>query len=127
MWFIKDGIKKLYRSAVSEIMLKTNVKCNSGTFPLPGLCTFSCFHPLLLEMTNEADSPVPSYSRLHSESSIPEELGSPAADYMPCESTAQEQPGSPDHSLLTEDMVFSQELESSTSPSKHVSFCVFVS
>ncbi|XP_053771526.1 centrosome-associated protein 350 [Desmodus rotundus] len=71
------------------------------------------------EMTNEADSPVPSYSRLHSESSIPEELGSPAADYMPCESTAQEQPGSPDHSLLTEDMVFSQELESSTSPSKH--------
>ncbi|XP_035870903.1 centrosome-associated protein 350 isoform X2 [Phyllostomus discolor] len=71
------------------------------------------------EMMSEADSPVPSYSRLHSESSIPEELASPAADYMPCESTAQEQPGSPDHSLLTEDMVFSQELESTTSPSKH--------
>ncbi|XP_036890773.1 centrosome-associated protein 350 isoform X3 [Sturnira hondurensis] len=71
------------------------------------------------EMTSEADSPVPSCSRLHSESSIPEELLSPAADYTPRESEAQERPGSPDHSLLTEDMVFSQELESSTSPSKH--------
>ncbi|XP_037001521.2 centrosome-associated protein 350 isoform X5 [Artibeus jamaicensis] len=71
------------------------------------------------EMTSEADSPVPSCSRLHSESSIPEELHSPAADHTPCESSVRERPGSPDHSLLTEDMVFSQELESSTSPSKH--------
>ncbi|XP_054443674.1 centrosome-associated protein 350 isoform X2 [Pteronotus mesoamericanus] len=71
------------------------------------------------EITSEADSPVPSYSRLHSESSIPEELGSPAVDYIPREPTVQAQPGSPDHSVLTEDMVFSQELESSTSPSKH--------
>ncbi|XP_023609769.1 centrosome-associated protein 350 isoform X4 [Myotis lucifugus] len=71
------------------------------------------------EIASEAESPVLSYSHLHSESSIPEELGSPAVEYRPSESIAQEQPGSPDHSILTEDMVFSQELESSTSPSKH--------
>lgn len=73
-------------------------------------------------MASEAESPVPSFSHLPSESSIPEELGSPAVEYVPSASVVQEQPGSPDHSiLLTEDMVFSQELESSTSPSKHVS------
>lgn len=71
------------------------------------------------EIVSETESPVPSYSHLHSESSIPEELGSPAVEYIPSESIVQEQPGSPDHSILTEDMVFSQELESSTSPSKH--------
>ncbi|XP_027468507.2 centrosome-associated protein 350 isoform X4 [Zalophus californianus] len=71
------------------------------------------------EIASEAESPLPSYSHLHSESSIPEELGSPAVGYIPSESVAQEQPGSPDHSVLTEEMVFSQELESSTSPSKH--------
>ncbi|XP_036700664.1 centrosome-associated protein 350 isoform X2 [Balaenoptera musculus] len=71
------------------------------------------------EIVSETESPVPSYSHLHSESSIPEELGSPAVEYIPSESIVQEQPGSPDHSILTEEMVFSQELESSTSPSKH--------
>ncbi|XP_068397449.1 centrosome-associated protein 350 isoform X3 [Eschrichtius robustus] len=71
------------------------------------------------QKVSETESPVPSYSHLHSESSIPEELGSPAVEYMPSESIVQEQPGSPDHSILTEEMVFSQELESSTSPSKH--------
>ncbi|KAK1329264.1 hypothetical protein QTO34_011445 [Cnephaeus nilssonii] len=71
------------------------------------------------EIASEAESPVLSYSHLHSESSIPEELGSPAVEYRHSESIVQEQPGSPDHSILTEDMVFSQELESSTSPSKH--------
>lgn len=71
------------------------------------------------EIVSETESPVPSYSHLHSESSIPEELGSPAVEYIPSESVVQEHPGSPDHSILTEDMVFSQELESSTSPSKH--------
>uniref|UniRef100_A0A667I3N3 Centrosomal protein 350 n=1 Tax=Lynx canadensis TaxID=61383 RepID=A0A667I3N3_LYNCA len=71
------------------------------------------------EIASEAESPVPSYSHLHSESSIPEELGSPAVGYIPSESIVQEQSGSPDHSVLTEEMVFSQELESSTSPSKH--------
>ncbi|XP_061039038.1 centrosome-associated protein 350 isoform X3 [Eubalaena glacialis] len=71
------------------------------------------------QKVSETESPVPSYSHLHSESSIPEELGSPAVEYIPSESIVQEQPGSPDHSILTEEMVFSQELESSTSPSKH--------
>lgn len=71
------------------------------------------------DLVSEEESPVPSYSHQNSESSIPEELGSPAGDYLPSESVAEEQPGSPDHSILTEEMVFSQELESSTSPSKH--------
>lgn len=53
------------------------------------------------EIVSEAESPVPSYSHPHSESSIPEELGSPAAEYIPSESMGQEQPGSPDHSILT--------------------------
>ncbi|KAM7054867.1 centrosome-associated protein 350 isoform 2-T2 [Molossus nigricans] len=74
------------------------------------------------EIASEAESPVPSYSHVHSEISIPEELGSPAVEYVPSESMVQEQPGSPDHSILTEDMVFSQELESSPSPSKHFPF-----
>uniref|UniRef100_A0A8C3YK29 Centrosomal protein 350 n=1 Tax=Catagonus wagneri TaxID=51154 RepID=A0A8C3YK29_9CETA len=73
------------------------------------------------EIVRETESPVPSYSHLHSESSVPEELGSPAVEYIPSESMVQEQPGSADHSILTEDMVFSQELESSTSPSKNQS------
>ncbi|KAK2501568.1 hypothetical protein MC885_021156, partial [Smutsia gigantea] len=38
------------------------------------------------EIANEADSPVPSYSHLHNESSIPEELGSPAVECIPSES-----------------------------------------
>ncbi|XP_006876488.1 PREDICTED: centrosome-associated protein 350 [Chrysochloris asiatica] len=71
------------------------------------------------EIASEEESPIPSYSHLNSVSSVPEELGSPAVEYIPSEPLAQEQPGSPDHSVLTEDMVFSQELESSTSPSKH--------
>ncbi|KAM9613129.1 centrosome-associated protein 350 isoform 3-T3 [Trichechus inunguis] len=71
------------------------------------------------EIASEEESPVPSYSHLNSGSSVPEELGSPAVEYLPSEPVVQEQPGSPDHSILTEEMVFSQELESSTSPSKH--------
>lgn len=70
------------------------------------------------EIVSEEESPLPSYSHLHSGSSIPEELGSPVVEYMPSESIVEEQQGSPDHSILTEEMVFSQELESSTSPSK---------
>ncbi|KAM6166448.1 LOW QUALITY PROTEIN: centrosome-associated protein 350 [Erethizon dorsatum] len=71
------------------------------------------------EIVSEEESPLPSYSHLNSESSIPEELGSPASMYVTPESVVQEQQGSPDHSILTEEMVYSQELESSTSPSKH--------
>ncbi|XP_004643522.1 centrosome-associated protein 350 [Octodon degus] len=71
------------------------------------------------EVVSEEESPLPSYSHLNSESSIPEELGSPAGINVTPESVVQEQQGSPDHSILTEEMVYSQELESSTSPNKH--------
>ncbi|XP_063095798.1 centrosome-associated protein 350 isoform X3 [Cavia porcellus] len=71
------------------------------------------------EIVSEEESPLPSYNHLNDESSIPEELGSPAGIYVTPESVGQEQQGSPDHSILTEEMVYSQELESSTSPSKH--------
>ncbi|KAM4861546.1 centrosome-associated protein 350 isoform 2-T4 [Thomomys bottae] len=71
------------------------------------------------EIVSEEESLRPSYSHLNSESSIPEELGSPAVLYIPSDATVQEQPGSPDRSVPTEEMVCSQELESSTSPSKH--------
>ncbi|XP_010628576.1 centrosome-associated protein 350 isoform X2 [Fukomys damarensis] len=71
------------------------------------------------ETVSEEESPLPSYSHLNSESSIPEELGSPAGVYIAPESVVHEQQGSPDHSILTEEMVYSQELDSSASPSKH--------
>lgn len=108
------------KNATSNNMLKTMFI--SIIFPLTKIVYFfSCFHPLFLEIASEEESPVPLYSHLNSESSIPEELGSPAVEYVPSESIGQEQPGTPDHSILTEEMVCSQELESSTSPSKHVS------
>ncbi|EDM09502.1 rCG46291 [Rattus norvegicus] len=69
-------------------------------------------------IASEEGSLVPSYSLRNSESCIPEELGSPSDLCMPSESRAQTQPGSPDHSLLTEEMIFPQELEPD-SPSKH--------
>lgn len=71
-------------------------------------------------LTSEEESLIPSYSHRNSENCIPEELGSPSVLCLPSESMVQAQPGSPDLSILTEEMVFSQELES-TSPSKHVS------
>ncbi|XP_031241243.1 centrosome-associated protein 350 isoform X2 [Mastomys coucha] len=64
-------------------------------------------------IASEEGPPMPSYSPRDSESCVPEELGSP-----PSECRAQAQPGSPDHSLLTEEMVCSQELEP-TSPGEH--------
>ncbi|KAL1774768.1 centrosome-associated protein 350 [Sigmodon hispidus] len=69
-------------------------------------------------IASKEESPMPSYSHQNSENGIPEELGSPSILSIPSESMVQVQPGSPDHSILTEEMVFSQELES-TSPSKH--------
>ncbi|XP_051003577.1 centrosome-associated protein 350 [Acomys russatus] len=69
-------------------------------------------------MASEEGSPLPSYSSRNSGSCIPEELGSPSDLCMPSESMVQAQPRSPDHSILTEEMAFSQEMES-TSPSKH--------
>lgn len=75
---------------------------------------------MFLGIASEEGSPMPSYSPRNSESCIPEDLGSPSDLCVPSEARVQAQPGSPEHSTLTEEMVFSQELES-TSPSKHVS------
>ena len=57
---------------------------------------------------------MPSYSPRNSESCIPEDLGSPSDLCVPSEARVQAQPGSPEHSTLTEEMVFSQELESTS-------------
>ncbi|GAB1285566.1 Centrosome-associated protein 350 [Apodemus speciosus] len=69
-------------------------------------------------VASEEGSPMPSYSPRSSDSCIPEVLGGPSDLCAPSESRVQAQPGSPDHSMLTEEMAFSQDLES-TSPSKH--------
>ncbi|KYO24275.1 centrosome-associated protein 350 isoform C [Alligator mississippiensis] len=70
------------------------------------------------ETASEEESPVLSCSHLNSESSVPEELGSPPAESIPSEIIGHEQPGSPDHSTLTEEIVSSQGLKSTTSPAK---------
>lgn len=87
----------------------------------------SCY--LFLETASEEESPVLSCSHLNSESSVPEELGSPPAESIPSEIIGHEQPGSPDHSTLTEEIVSSQGLKSTTSPAKLVSdlFMLFTS
>lgn len=68
---------------------------------------------------------MPSCSHLNSESSIPEDLGSLAAESIPSEPMGHEQPESPDQSTINEEMAYSEEFRSSTSPSKLVSelFC----
>ncbi|KFZ65839.1 Centrosome-associated protein 350 [Antrostomus carolinensis] len=70
------------------------------------------------ETASEEESPVPSCSHLNSESSIPEELGSLAADSIPSETMGHGQPESPDRSTPNEEMVYSEEFKSSTSPGK---------
>ncbi|XP_029887496.1 centrosome-associated protein 350 isoform X5 [Aquila chrysaetos chrysaetos] len=70
------------------------------------------------ETASEEESPVPSCSHLNSESSIPEDLGSPAAESVPSETMGHGQPGSPDQSITNEEMVYSEEFKSSTSPGK---------
>ncbi|KAM7162092.1 centrosome-associated protein 350 isoform 7-T7 [Macrochelys suwanniensis] len=70
------------------------------------------------ETASEEESPVLSYTHLNSESSVPEELGSPADEPVPSEAVDQGKPVNPDHSTLTEEMVYSQDLESATSPGK---------
>jgi len=64
---------------------------------------------------------VPSCSHLNSESSIPEDLGSPAAESVPSETMGHAQLKSPDQSTANEEMVYSEEFKSSTSPGKLVS------
>ncbi|NXJ63890.1 CE350 protein, partial [Rostratula benghalensis] len=70
------------------------------------------------ETASEEESPVPSCSHLHSESSIPEDLGSLPAESLPSETMGHEQPESPDQSTANEETVYSEEFKSSTSPSK---------
>lgn len=73
------------------------------------------------ETASEEESPVPSCSRLNSESSVPEELGSPAAESVPSETMGCGQPESPDQSTINEEMTYSEDFKSSTSPGKLVS------
>ncbi|XP_055581094.1 centrosome-associated protein 350 isoform X2 [Falco cherrug] len=70
------------------------------------------------ETASEEESPVPSCSHLNSESSIPEDLGSLAAESVPSETMCHRQPESPDQSTNNEEMVYSEEFKSSVSPGK---------
>lgn len=68
---------------------------------------------------------MPSFSHLNGESSIPEDLGSPAAESVPSETMGHVQPESPEQSTANEEMVYSEESKSSTSPGKLVSELFF--
>ncbi|NXU14096.1 CE350 protein, partial [Pardalotus punctatus] len=70
------------------------------------------------ETASEEESPVPSCSHRNSESSIPEDLGSLAAESVPSEPMGHGQPESPDQSTINEEMAYSEEFKSSTSPGK---------
>ncbi|NXK10650.1 CE350 protein, partial [Herpetotheres cachinnans] len=70
------------------------------------------------ETASEEESPVPSCSHLNSESSIPEDLGSLAAESVPSETMCHGQPERPDQSTNNEEMVYSEEFKSSTSLGK---------
>ncbi|NXM04831.1 CE350 protein, partial [Tyrannus savana] len=70
------------------------------------------------ETASEEESPVPSCSHRNSESSIPEDLGSLPAESVPSEPMGHRQLESPDQSTVNEDMVYSEEFKSSTSPGK---------
>ncbi|KFU87367.1 Centrosome-associated protein 350 [Chaetura pelagica] len=70
------------------------------------------------ETVSEEEFPVPSNSHLNSESSIPEDLGSVAAESVPSATMGHGQPGSPDQSTINEEMVYSEEFKSSASPGK---------
>ncbi|NXF96313.1 CE350 protein, partial [Eubucco bourcierii] len=70
------------------------------------------------ETASEEESPVPSFSHLNGESSIPEDLGSPAAESVPSETMGHVQPESPDQSTADDEMAYSEESKSSTQPGK---------
>ncbi|XP_042661378.1 centrosome-associated protein 350 isoform X2 [Tyto alba] len=70
------------------------------------------------EMASEEESPVLPCSHLNSESSIPEDLGSLAAESVPSETMGHGQPESPDQSTANEEVVYSEEFKSSNSPGK---------
>ncbi|XP_062458358.1 centrosome-associated protein 350 isoform X3 [Pezoporus occidentalis] len=69
------------------------------------------------ETASEEESPVPSCCHLNSESSVPEDLGSLAAESVPSETMGHGQPESPDQSTANEEMVYSEEFKSA-SPGK---------
>ncbi|XP_061201556.1 centrosome-associated protein 350 isoform X5 [Neopsephotus bourkii] len=69
------------------------------------------------ETASEEESPAPSCSHLNSESSIPEDLGSLAAEAVPSETMGHGQPESLDQSTANEEMVYSEEFKSA-SPGK---------
>ncbi|NXE22122.1 CE350 protein, partial [Ardeotis kori] len=70
------------------------------------------------ETASEEESPMPSCSHLNSESSIPEDLGSPAAESIPSETMGHGHPESPDQSTINEEIIYSEEFKSSTSLGK---------
>ncbi|NWT19885.1 CE350 protein, partial [Vireo altiloquus] len=70
------------------------------------------------ETASEEESPMPSCSHPNSESSIPEDLGSLAAESVPSEPMGRGQAESPDQSTINEEMAYSEEFKSSTSPGK---------
>ncbi|KFP71891.1 Centrosome-associated protein 350, partial [Acanthisitta chloris] len=70
------------------------------------------------ETASEEESPVPSCSHRNSESSILEDLGSLAAESVPSEPMGHGQPESPDQSTIHEEMAYSEDFKSSTSPGK---------
>ncbi|XP_058031277.1 centrosome-associated protein 350 isoform X2 [Ahaetulla prasina] len=70
------------------------------------------------ETASEEDSSMPPCSRLNSESSVPEELSNLVVESVPSKvSEIQSEPGNLDHTL-TEEIVYTQELESAVSPGK---------
>ncbi|XP_035189659.1 centrosome-associated protein 350 isoform X2 [Oxyura jamaicensis] len=69
------------------------------------------------ETASEEESPVPC-SCLNSESSVPEDLGSLAAESVPSETMGHGQPESPAQSTINEEMIYSEEFKSSTTPGK---------
>ncbi|XP_015725109.1 centrosome-associated protein 350 isoform X3 [Coturnix japonica] len=74
--------------------------------------------PKVSETASEEVSPVPSCSCLNSESSVPEELGSLAAESIPSETMGHGQQESPVQSIVNEEIIYSEDFNSSTSPGK---------
>ncbi|OXB61188.1 hypothetical protein ASZ78_007174 [Callipepla squamata] len=67
---------------------------------------------------SEEESPVPPSCRLNSESSVPEELGSLVAESVPLETMGRGRPEIPDQDTVNEEMIYSEDFRSSTSPGK---------
>ncbi|XP_030063866.1 centrosome-associated protein 350 [Microcaecilia unicolor] len=70
------------------------------------------------ESGKEEESLAVSCSQMYSESSVPEEIHNRAAESGPSESMSQEQPPSPEHTEISEEITFSQESNQPSSPRK---------